>query len=333
MAVPHLCCRTRKTGESKNPLLSIDHESTDDHLLIIQKMSAWNNKELLAVPVQRKFVNYAATGESQFWNTALRQNLQYEGDQLLAACNNIRQNLTWQDGKKCPHSYIARYGCPAYVAKHDSSTQYIRQHYMEFGFCSVALQFDLAAIPVGNFTSCQIYVRFRNSSYLELTPDRVGMGHNYSHQNWATYHYWFYDELPDPKDCTNTTAAVDFVTYSNDGKNTAENVPLSFGSFDPWDQSGYASYEGVLPYFTEPHDPTKPWVDINYDIQLTNDARTRLCEMIQKRRKIWMVVNPNFVNGTYSPSYTYGIASQVNVATWCQDVTIRFVVTSSKFNS
>lgn len=232
MATPHL---TRNNDSPQKTLNGITY-SGDNHLLIVRNTATYNNVEMLATPVEEKFVAVAAWGDVTSYNTNNANSMTQDINVILGDINNKIDTLTtssWTNGHKNIFSYYARSGCPARCKWQPSTvTAQIQQRYLEVAATRNLLKFDLKHLPFGNFQTVKVYLRFWNPSFLLLPADGYALGFDYAHNNTADILYSFKDQIETPNKLTDGNYAYCRFTsndFANEGEMTSSGVHCGNG--------------------------------------------------------------------------------------------------------
>lgn len=238
MATPHLT----RNNDNPSTLNGITYNG-DNHLLIIRHAGTYNNVEMVATPVEEKFIAEAAWGNATSYNS-INSNLMASDANVivgdLTGKINAMTTSNWTNGHKNIFAYYARSGCPGRCRWQPSSvTSQIQQQYLEFAATRHILKFDLKFLPFGNFSQVNVYLRFTNPSFLQQVPYGGGaLGFDFSHNDTADILYSFKDALEAPSKLEDGHYAFcRFISngFANKGNMSSGGTPCGFGHYDCWD--------------------------------------------------------------------------------------------------
>lgn len=230
MATAHLCSKDTKsgTGAARYPLIA-----NGSDLLIIVKKTAWTNKELIAVPVDERYLMAATVGICSTYN--VRPTSSYpDGDTMVNRLKNMRSATTvnqWVTGHKPMYNYCARGFCP-WAIRYDSNVTSHTPEQLEFGTSWQALKFNLYAMPIGNASSFKAYWRIWNPSTLHICTVDIPFGavknyygYTYLYNKPSHLCYHFDDALSPAKQCiADGHGEIDIPSISNEGKGNGASV-------------------------------------------------------------------------------------------------------------
>lgn len=232
MASPHLARANAKPVH----LRALDFGGR--HLLVMRQGAALSDAERVAVPVEERYVACAAWGEASSWDKRAASLVSADAEAVAAALRGrvgALSSADWRDGHKCLCSYFARSGCPGRV-KHDPATvtERMQQRYLDFGATRHLLTFDLRSLPRRKFSSCRVFLRFHNPSWL-VWADGTALGFSEAHNGSSDVLYRF---LPGDGEAApsalgqGATAAFALCSFANKGALSTKGENVGYGDYD-----------------------------------------------------------------------------------------------------
>lgn len=245
MATPHLTSSlpAGKTGANNRKL-----NASAGHLLILKKTTTWTNKTFVLTPVDEHFATAVVYADYSAYNTGYGQDVVADTDALAGQFSDLWNSKTgmgaWTAGHKPLVTYYARgWGPWAIKSKPDINRTHGIQ-ILEYGGSRQLLRFKTHALPVGNLSSFNAYLRFWNPSFGFVMPTEPGgsnltylMCSSISHNNCGHVRYHFDSEaMPPTQMNAEGYGEIDLPPFANEGKGTAYwNGSLQFGkSYDVW---------------------------------------------------------------------------------------------------
>lgn len=245
-------------------------------------------------------------------------------------------NLTandWTVGHKSIFGYYARSGCPARAAYSPSTTTAtMQQRYLEFAATRHLLKFDMKRIPFGMFSTANVYLRFRNPSWLQqVSIGGAGLGYNFAHNDTSDILYKFSDSPLLPKDLETGTYGYCRLCdgyFANKGQMSSGGTSCGYGHYDPWNLAGSTTVYSrtMTPYF---YDQTE-W---DNDHQVSDaDVLEQLKLAASSSRYVYMLIGPRIGNGISSSS-TYGASVGSVMAAYTTRVELVLRLTGNAYNA
>ena len=345
MATPHLCSESATKTTDRRIICS------PSHLLIIRRATAWSNKELVVTPKEEAFCHAVTFSDASSYGSGTGSDVVSDGN---AMANNYRavwatrQLANWFSGHRPLFNYYTRGWGPWAIRTINLDTSRGPRIY-EAGGSRLLLKFGFKAFPAGTFTSCKIYLRLWNPSFMYTTPTEFGgtsiiysYAPNFAYGNSADCCFHF-DNEPCPPSQFQADGYGSFAlpTYANEGKGASTgDGTLQFANlYDMWgthltnaaSSTGWR-YQRTAIYIRGKTNTggTRDNSQYYYDYELTGTARERLVQCI-KKGDVYMTVGFNIGNAL-SDSPSRGVHAQSTVTSYISRFEIVIRATGNKLN-
>ena len=350
MATPHLTSsQPPNTSGTRNRKLN----ACSGHLLIVKKTTTWTNKVFVITPIEEYFTMAAVYAYASSYNTGYGSSVVSDADALATQFINHWNTKTgtnaWTSGYKPLFAYYSRgWGPWAIRSKSDINLTNGPQIW-EYGGSRRLLRFKTHALPVGNLSSFNAYLRFWNPSWCLMTAlDMGGTVHcpNISHNNSGVVRFHFDNGVMPPTQMNaENYGEANFPVFANEGKGasgtSAPNGSLQFGSvydvygshLDTASPSDYF-YQQKTAIYMKGHTSTGGEISTDpyyYDFEITGNALKRLKECLPNG-DIYMIAGAVPTNGLTASS-TVGIAGNSTIMMYCSRIELIFKCSGGRINA
>lgn len=332
MATPHL------TSTAATPATSRHLNGTGTHLLVVRKMSAWTNKEIVVTPSEEKYAAVVAYGDTSYYNST-GGGVTNDGAVIANLASTKMETLTgqiaWQTGTRNIFAYYARKGGP-YRFKHLPSSNLEKG--MECGMSRVRMKFNCKHIPLGMASACTAYLRLWCPSWGSSSYDSNDtlFGANWSYNGADTVCYQIGGDDITPASISGGET-FSLRSYANEG-NVSTTTPPSNGTacdctfLDCWDrEDGFAAspYNMTRTYLKNASG-SAALAEYSSDVAMSANAVSALKSAIADTGDVHIGIGAKVVNGFGQDGYSL---TQYATTTLCiQRVELVFKLTMAKFN-
>ena len=327
MATPHL------TSASASAAANRHLNAKGSHLLIVQKQTAWTDKELVVTPSEAKYAAAVAYGDTSAYN-AVGSTVVQDGAQIAAAVDNLFSSMSvsaWQAGTRNAFAYYARKGGP-YRQKHHPASNLDRG--LECGATRVRYKFGCKHIPLGMASSVNAYLRLWCPSWgmASYADPQSLAAPNWSFSGEDVMRYAIGSETMSPATISGGQT-FSMRTCANEGNvsGTAYNAGsmCDAAELDCWDrEDGFTSspYCMARVYMKSGGSPGEYYSDL----QLTGVPLADLKAQIASTGDVHVGIGADIANGFGSNSRSLAINATTTLC--IQRVELVLKITMAKFN-
>ncbi len=290
----------------------------DDHLLIVQKLTTWTNKELVVSPTTTKYANAVVYGESSAYNVVGGQVTQ-DGAALTNAIKSVWSGMgktSWTTGKRGVFSYYAR-GGGSYLMEIGRPSN----RGMEIGQSRVLLRFRCFNFPIAQCSSFSAYLRIWCGSSGFSSPEAANMHimspkWSYNNVHWVNVRIG--DGDMSPSDIDTPTGTFSILDHSCEGRvsgTTGDGTQNGARLLDCWDSDdlSYNAQRNVVVY-TRDAAGAAEFAEYHSDFQLSGTLLSEMKSQINSTGEVW--IGMGFAPSNGFGQSTSGGSSLAVAATW-----------------